>query len=120
MDSSALTTAITSITGALTDFSGTNVTSVIVAGLGIAVPLVLVWFAFRWIYRKERRLIYGGILPPFIERSVFMIEPDLNLKGLPDAIRERFYSGEKKDFPYQGIWIFSGSQGSGKTLLLME
>lgn len=49
-----------------------------------------------------------------------MIEPDLNLKGLPNAIRERFYSGEKKDFPYQGIWIFSGSQGSGKTLLLME
>ena len=46
--------------------------------------------------------------------------PDLNLKGLPDAIRERLYSGKKKDFCYQGIWIFSGSQGSGKTLLLME
>ena len=32
--------------------------------------------------------------------------PDLNLKGLPDAIRERLYSGKKKDFCYQGIWIF--------------
>ncbi len=61
MDSSALTTAITSITGALTDFSGTNVTSVIVAGLGIAVPLVLVWFAFRWIYRKAKGALKRGV-----------------------------------------------------------
>lgn len=61
MDSSSLTTAITSITGALTDFSGTNVTSVIVAGLGIAVPLVLVWFAFRWIYRKAKGALKRGV-----------------------------------------------------------
>jgi hypothetical protein len=61
MDSSPLTTAITSITGALTDFSGTNVTSVIVAGLGIAVPLVLVWFAFRWIYRKAKGALKRGV-----------------------------------------------------------
>lgn len=61
MDTSALTTAITSITGALTDFSGTNVTSVIVAGLGIAVPLVLVWFAFRWIYRKAKGALKRGV-----------------------------------------------------------
>lgn len=61
MDSSALTTAITSITGALTDFSGTNVTSVIVAGLGIAVPPVLVWFAFRWIYRKAKGALKRGV-----------------------------------------------------------
>lgn len=40
--------------------------------------------------------------------------PDLNLKGLPDAIRERLYSGKKKDFCYQGIWIFSDSQGQEK------
>ena len=49
-----------------------------------------------------------------------MIYPDLNLKGIPSAITERIYSGNKKDFPYQGIWLFSGSQGAGKTLLLME
>lgn len=61
MDTSPLTTAITSITGALTDFSGTNVTSVIVAGLGIAVPLVLVWFAFRWIYRKAKGALKRGV-----------------------------------------------------------
>lgn len=52
-----LTSSITSITGALGDFSSGNVTSVIVAGLGIAVPLVLVWFAFRWIYKKAK----GGL-----------------------------------------------------------
>ena len=61
MDASPLTTAITSISGALTDFSGTNVTSVIVAGLGIAVPLVLVWFAFRWIYRKAKGALKRGV-----------------------------------------------------------
>lgn len=57
METSALTTAITSITGALTDFSSSNVAQVIVAALGIAVPLVLVWFAFRFIYKKAK----GGL-----------------------------------------------------------
>jgi hypothetical protein len=57
METSALTTAITSITGALTDFSGANVAQIIVAALGIAVPLVLVWFAFRFIYKKAK----GGL-----------------------------------------------------------
>lgn len=49
-----------------------------------------------------------------------MLEPDTNIKGLSKAIEERIYRGEKRDFPFQGIWLFSGSQGSGKTLLLME
>lgn len=57
MEGSALTTAIGSITGALTDFSGANVAQIIVAALGIAVPLVLVWFAFRFIYKKAK----GGL-----------------------------------------------------------
>lgn len=57
METSALTTAITSITGALTSFSSANVAQVIVAALGIAVPLVLVWFAFRFIYKKAK----GGL-----------------------------------------------------------
>lgn len=48
---------ITQITTALADFSVGNVTSVIVAGLGIAVPLVLIWFAFRFIYKKAK----GGL-----------------------------------------------------------
>lgn len=61
METSALTAAITSITGALTDFSAANVASVIVAGLGVAVPLVLVWFAFRVIYRKAKGALKRGV-----------------------------------------------------------
>lgn len=57
METSALTTAISSITGALTSFSAANVAEIIVAALGIAVPLVLVWFAFRFIYKKAK----GGL-----------------------------------------------------------
>lgn len=52
---------ITAITGALSDFSTTNVVQVIVAGLGIAVPLVLIWFAFRWVYRKAKGALKGGV-----------------------------------------------------------
>lgn len=60
METSALTAAIGSITGALTDFSVANLASVIVAGLGIAVPLVLVWFAFRFIYKKAKFALKRG------------------------------------------------------------
>lgn len=60
METSALTAAIGSITGALTDFSTVNVASVIVAGLGVAVPLVLVWFAFRFIYKKAKVALKRG------------------------------------------------------------
>lgn len=60
METSALTAAIGSITGALTDFSTSNVVSVIVAGLGVAVPLVLVWFAFRFIYKKAKGALKRG------------------------------------------------------------
>lgn len=60
MEASALTAAIGSVTGALTDFSTANLVSVIVAGLGVAVPLVLVWFAFRFIYRKAKVALKRG------------------------------------------------------------
>lgn len=60
MEGSPLTTAIGSITGALTAFSTANLVSVIVAALGIAVPLVLVWFAFRFIYRKAKVALRRG------------------------------------------------------------
>lgn len=57
---SGLTTSITSITGALTDFSASNLMLVVAAGLGIAVPLVLAWFAFRWIYKKAKGALKRG------------------------------------------------------------
>lgn len=53
----AMASGVTAITGALTEFSVANVVSVITAGLGIAVPLVLIWFAFRFIYKKAK----GGL-----------------------------------------------------------
>ena len=49
-----------------------------------------------------------------------MIQPDLNLKGYNAYINERLFSKSDNSFPYSGLWIFSGSQGSGKTLLMME
>lgn len=55
-----LSTSITSITGALTAFTASNLMLVIAAGLGIAVPLVLAWFAFRWIYKKAKGALKRG------------------------------------------------------------
>lgn len=51
---------ITAVTGALSDFSAANVGKILVAGLGIAVPLVLSWFAFRWIYGKAKGALKRG------------------------------------------------------------
>ncbi len=48
------------IVGALGAFNTTNLLSVITAGLGIAVPLVLLWFAFRWIYKKAKGALKKG------------------------------------------------------------
>lgn len=43
----------------------------------------------------------------------------LNLKGIIPVIEESSLKKEK-EFPYAGMWIFSGSQGNGKTLLMMH
>lgn len=47
------------------------------------------------------------------------LEPPLGIKNIPDIIGANVL---KKDysFPYAGMWVFSGQQGSGKTLLLMH
>ena len=57
---SRVTSSITSITGSLTDFSASNLMLVVAAGLGSAVPLVLAWFAFRWIYKKAKGALKRG------------------------------------------------------------
>lgn len=46
---------------ALADFSPANLLDVIVAGLGIAVPLVLAWFAYRFIYKKAKGALKRGV-----------------------------------------------------------
>lgn len=53
----SMQSGVTAIVGALADFSVANVVSVITAGLGVAIPLVLIWFAFRFIYKKAK----GGL-----------------------------------------------------------
>lgn len=52
---------VTAVKTALADFSTTSLASVITAGLSIAVPLVLGWFAFRWIYKKAKGAIKKGV-----------------------------------------------------------
>lgn len=47
------------------------------------------------------------------------LTPELGLKNINGVIRENSLK-VGKEFPYQGIWAFSGGQGSGKTLLLMH
>ncbi len=60
METSALDGFITTISGGLADFSGSNLGSVVLAGLKLAVPLVLAWFAFRWIYSKVKSAMKKG------------------------------------------------------------
>lgn len=52
MEGNALSTFISSITGALTDFSTTNLGTILVGALGITVTLAIAWFAYRFIVRK--------------------------------------------------------------------
>lgn len=49
-----------------------------------------------------------------------MKEPELNITGIGDTIRELSLKTQRKQFSYQGLWLFTGSQGSGKTLLMMH
>ena len=58
--STGLSTFITSITGALTDFSTTNLASVLVAALGITAGLAIAWFAYRFIVRKVSGALKKG------------------------------------------------------------
>ena len=55
-----LSTFITTITGALTDFSTTNLGAVLVAALGITVGLAIAWFAYRFIVRKVSGALKKG------------------------------------------------------------
>lgn len=57
-----ITTMITSVSGALGDFTPANLGTIVVAGLAISVPLVIAWFAIRFVTRKAKKaLTKGGI-----------------------------------------------------------
>lgn len=45
--------------------------------------------------------------------------PDLNIGGGLDVLREKTLL-DKLAFSYSGLWLFTGAQGSGKTLLMMH
>lgn len=47
------------------------------------------------------------------------LEPKLNLTGIADCLAERSLK-TAEPFPYAGMWLFTGAQGSGKTLLMMH
>lgn len=47
------------------------------------------------------------------------MQPDINIKGLGETLAENTLK-TKEPFPFAGMWLFSGSQGSGKTLLMMH
>lgn len=60
MEGSSLSTFITSITGALSDFTVSNLGTVLVAALGITAGLAVAWFAYRWISRKVAGALKKG------------------------------------------------------------
>lgn len=47
------------------------------------------------------------------------MRPDIGLKNIPDVVRANMMK-TTDGFPYGGMWLFTGAQGSGKTLLLMN
>lgn len=47
------------------------------------------------------------------------MQPPINLKGIGDTLAENSLKNND-GFQFAGLWCFSGSQGSGKTLLMMH
>lgn len=52
MAENGLSSFISSITGALTEFTTGNLGTILVAALGITAALAIAWFAYRFIVRK--------------------------------------------------------------------
>ncbi len=49
----------------------------------------------------------------------YFISPKMGLKNVNDVLRERSLIDDHH-FNYSGLWLFTGQQGSGKTLLMMH
>lgn len=60
--SEGLSSFITSITGALGDFTTTNLATVLVAALGLTAGLAIAWFAYRFIKGKVSSAMKRGKL----------------------------------------------------------
>lgn len=61
-NTNALSTFITSITGALGDFTTANLGTILVAALGITAGIAIAWFAYRFIVRKVSGAMKKGKL----------------------------------------------------------
>lgn len=59
---SIVTAFLTSITGAMSEFTTANLAEILVATLGVIVGLVICWFAYRWIVRKVSGAMKKGRL----------------------------------------------------------
>lgn len=57
-----LSTFVDAIKAALTDFTTANLSTVLVAGVGVAASLVVAWFAYRFIIRKVSGAMKKGRL----------------------------------------------------------
>lgn len=57
-----LTTFLTTVTGALADFTTTNLGTILVSALGITAGLAIAWFAYRFIVRKVSGAMKKGKL----------------------------------------------------------
>lgn len=57
-----LSSFISTVTGALTDFTTTNLGTILVAALGITAALAVGWFAYRFIVRKVSGAMKSGKL----------------------------------------------------------
>lgn len=62
VSASDLSAFIDSIKGGLTDFTSGNLGTILVAGLGVSVTLVLAWFAYRWVVKKVSGAMKKGKL----------------------------------------------------------
>ena len=53
---------ISTVTGSLSDFSAANLSLILVAGVGVAAGLVILWFVFRFLIRKAMGALKKGKL----------------------------------------------------------
>jgi len=53
---------ISTVSGSLGDFSTANLGLILVAGVGVAAGLVILWFVFRWLTRKAMGALKKGKL----------------------------------------------------------
>lgn len=60
MESTQLDTFLSTITGALTDFSTSTLGTILVSALGITVGLAIAWFGYRFVVRKVSGALKKG------------------------------------------------------------